>query len=64
MSDKIQRPEPIVERKEGKNNTDTDAKKYQELVRKIRRLGHVLASLAHAAKESLKTLWMEYVKGS
>lgn len=30
---KVKYPKPRVERKEGSNNTDTDAKKYQNIVK-------------------------------
>lgn len=39
-----------------------DPERYQSLVAKIRSLGQVLASLAHATYESIKGLWLKHVK--
>lgn len=41
-----------------------DADRYQQLVGKIRALGHVLSELAYATYEQVKGLWLKYVKNS
>ncbi len=41
-----------------------DADKYQQLVCKIRALGHVLSELAYATYEQVKGFWLKYVKNS